>query len=65
MKVVRTRMETLIPRKREVFRLVISGMLNKQVAFDPGTIDKTIKVHRKPHDGKDGCSIPCRPHLVW
>jgi FixJ family two-component response regulator len=25
---------------------VVSGMLNKQVAFDLGTVEKTIKVHR-------------------
>ena len=39
-------MDTLTPREREVFRLVVTGMLNKQVAFDLGTTEKTIKVHR-------------------
>jgi len=29
-----------------VFRFVVTGMLNKQVAFDLGTTEKTIKVHR-------------------
>ena len=46
MDTLRSRLETLTPREREVFRLVISGMLNKQVAFDLGTTEKTIKVHR-------------------
>jgi FixJ family two-component response regulator len=46
MKTLRARLETLTPREREVFRLVVSGMLNKQVAFDLGTVEKTIKVHR-------------------
>jgi FixJ family two-component response regulator len=45
-KVLRARLDTLTPREREVFTLVVSGMLNKQVAFDLGTAEKTIKVHR-------------------
>jgi FixJ family two-component response regulator len=36
----------LTPREREVFRLVVRGMLNKQVAYDLGITEKTIKVHR-------------------
>jgi FixJ family two-component response regulator len=46
MKTLRSRLETLTPREREVFRFVVTGMLNKQVAFDLGTTEKTIKVHR-------------------
>jgi FixJ family two-component response regulator len=46
MKALRSRMETLTPRELEVFRLVVTGMLNKQVASDLGTSEKTIKVHR-------------------
>ena len=38
--------ETLTPREHEVFRWVITGMLNKQIAFELGTSEKTIKVHR-------------------
>ena len=40
------RLDTLTPREREVFKLVVSGMLNKQVAFDLGITEKTVKVHR-------------------
>jgi FixJ family two-component response regulator len=46
MKILRTRLETLTPREYEVFSLVVSGLLNKQVAFDLGITEKTIKVHR-------------------
>jgi FixJ family two-component response regulator len=40
------RLETLTPREYEVFGFVVAGMLNKQIAFDLGTSEKTIKVHR-------------------
>jgi len=43
---IRKRIETLTPRECEVFRLVITGMLNKQIAYDLGASEKTIKVHR-------------------
>jgi len=45
-KTLRTRLDTLTHREREVFSLVVSGMLNKQIAFDLGISEKTVKVHR-------------------
>jgi len=38
--------DSLTPREREVFALVVSGLLNKQIAAELGTSEKTIKVHR-------------------
>ena len=38
--------ETLTAREREVMGLVVTGMLNKQVADVLGTAEKTVKVHR-------------------
>jgi len=46
LKTLRKRLHALTPRECEVFRLVTAGMLNKQVAFDLGITEKTIKVHR-------------------
>lgn len=43
---VRERVEKLTPREREVMVLVVRGLLNKQIAFELGTVEKTIKVHR-------------------
>jgi FixJ family two-component response regulator len=43
---LRTRYESLTAREREVMGLVVSGMLNKQIALELGTSEITIKVHR-------------------
>ena len=40
------RYESLTPREREVMELVVSGLLNKQVAAELGTSEITVKVHR-------------------
>jgi FixJ family two-component response regulator len=40
------RFETLTPREREVMAWVVRGMLNKQIAYELGTSEKTIKIHR-------------------
>jgi FixJ family two-component response regulator len=46
MDVLRSRYQELTPREREVMALVVTGLLNKQVAAELGTSEITIKVHR-------------------
>jgi FixJ family two-component response regulator len=43
---IQARLMTLTPREREVLTHVVAGRLNKQIAGDLGTVEKTIKVHR-------------------
>jgi len=43
---LRDRYESLTPREREVMGLVVSGLLNKQVAAELGINEGTVKVHR-------------------
>ena len=40
------RLGRLTPRERQVFALVVTGLLNKQIAGRLGTCERTIKVHR-------------------
>ena len=46
MAALRSRFETLTPREREVMALVATGRLNKQIAYDIGISEITVKVHR-------------------
>jgi FixJ family two-component response regulator len=40
------RFETLTPREQEILALVVTGKLNKRIAFKLGISEKTVKVHR-------------------
>jgi FixJ family two-component response regulator len=46
MQVLRDRYGSLTPREREVMALVVSGLLNKQVGYDLGISEITVKAHR-------------------
>jgi FixJ family two-component response regulator len=43
---IQQRVDSLTPREREVFAHVVSGELNKHIAFELGTTERTIKAHR-------------------
>ena len=43
---VSSRLAALTAREREVFELIAQGRLNKQIAAECGTVEKTIKFHR-------------------
>ena len=43
---VQGRLKTLTAREAQVFALVVTGLLNKQIAAELGIVEKTVKVHR-------------------
>ena len=43
---IERRFATLTSRERDVLRLVVTGMLNKQIAGELGIAEKTVKIHR-------------------
>lgn len=56
---LRTKWQTLTPREQQVCSQVVQGRLNKQIAADLGTREKTIKVHRARVMAKMGArSLP-------
>ena len=43
---LQVRFDSLTPRERQVMERVIAGMLNKQIAYDLGISEVTVKIHR-------------------
>jgi FixJ family two-component response regulator len=43
---LRGRYSSLTPREREVMGLVVEGLLNKQIAYELGISEVTVKIHR-------------------
>jgi FixJ family two-component response regulator len=52
------RYESLTPREREVFALVVRGLVNKQIADVLGTCERTVKAHRARVMHKMGVQSP-------
>jgi FixJ family two-component response regulator len=44
---LRARIVSLTPRERQVFELVVRGKMNKQIAYQLGTTERTVKAHRQ------------------
>jgi FixJ family two-component response regulator len=43
---LRARYDSMTPRERDIMRLVVTGLLNKQIAAELGTSEITVKIHR-------------------
>ena len=43
---LQARFDSLTPRERQVMEGVVAGMLNKQIAYDLGITEVTVKIHR-------------------
>jgi FixJ family two-component response regulator len=43
---LRALVASLTPRERQVFDLIVRGKINKQIAFEIGTTERTVKAHR-------------------
>ena len=43
---IRRRLDALTAREREVLAAVVAGKLNKEIAFDLGIVEQTVKYHR-------------------
>jgi RNA polymerase sigma factor (sigma-70 family) len=56
------RVESLTPRERQVFALVVRGLLNKQIAHELGTSERTVKAHR--HMVMQKCGVRSVAELV-
>jgi len=43
---IRAKLDKLTPREFEVMRFVVAGLLNKQIAYELGIAEDTVKIHR-------------------
>ncbi len=59
------RLATLTPREREVLHRVMSGRLNKQIAFDLGISEVTVKLHRSNAMRKMATTSTAHMIRVW
>ena len=59
------RFNALTPREREVLQYVVQGKLNKQIAFDLGIHERTVKLHRSSLMTKLGVSSAAELTKLW
>lgn len=57
--------ESLTPRERQVFRAVVKGMLNKQIAFDLNISEVTVKLHRSSMMRKMQAHVTAHLFSAW
>jgi FixJ family two-component response regulator len=62
---VRARFAALTPREREVLEHVVQGQLNKQIAYDLGIHERTVKLHRTALTTKLGVSSVAELTKLW
>jgi len=62
---VRARFAALTPREREVLQHVVQGQLNKQIAYDLGIHERTVKLHRTALMTKLGVSSVAELTKLW
>ncbi|MET4386086.1 FixJ family two-component response regulator [Bradyrhizobium sp. F1.4.3] len=59
---LRALVTSLTPRERQVFDLIVRGKINKQIAYELGTTERTIKAHR--HQVMEKMQVPSFAELV-
>ena len=62
---LRARLSLLTPREREVLKHVVQGKLNKQIAFDLGIHERTVKFHRTSITTKLGLQSTAELTKLW
>jgi two-component system response regulator FixJ len=62
---LRARFAALTPREREVLQHVVQGRLNKQIAFDLGIRERTVKLHRTSITTKLGAYSTAELTKLW
>ncbi|KWV60518.1 LuxR family transcriptional regulator [Bradyrhizobium macuxiense] len=59
---LRALIATLTPRERQVFELIVRGKINKQIAHELGTTERTVKAHR--HEVMEKMQVQSLAELV-
>ncbi|WP_262047201.1 response regulator transcription factor [Bradyrhizobium sp. Bra78] len=59
---LRALLASLTPRERQVFDLIVRGKINKQIAHELGTTERTVKAHR--HQVMEKMRVPSFAELV-